>query len=153
MKNAKTRLMLLLLLAGLSGTALAGHRQHFHHGSFVVGSHGHFHHRGTHVGIAISGPLWMPWYYPSYPTYPSAYYYSAPYPYPYFYGYAYPYSSAISIASAAPTYVERQGAADPQSSSPANYWYYCHNPEGYYPDVKQCRSAWQKVPPIPPSSR
>lgn len=25
------------------------------------------------------------------------------------------------------------------------YWYYCKNPSGYYPYVKQCPSGWMKV--------
>ena len=32
---------------------------------------------------------------------------------------------------------------------PANYWYYCRNPEGYYPYVKQCTAGWIPVPPEP----
>ena len=26
------------------------------------------------------------------------------------------------------------------------YWYYCDNPQGYYPYVPQCVSGWQRVP-------
>jgi hypothetical protein len=38
-----------------------------------------------------------------------------------------------------------------QSEEPS-YWYYCQNPQGYYPYVKQCPSGWTKVPPsaVPP---
>ena len=28
----------------------------------------------------------------------------------------------------------------------AQYWYYCSNPAGYYPQVMQCNTAWQTVP-------
>jgi hypothetical protein len=29
-----------------------------------------------------------------------------------------------------------------------NYWYYCHNPAGYYPYVQSCTGEWQKVRPF-----
>ena len=28
-----------------------------------------------------------------------------------------------------------------------SYWYFCQDPEGYYPYVKQCPKGWQKVVP------
>ncbi|MFZ9641893.1 MAG: hypothetical protein ACO29L_00430 [Candidatus Methylopumilus sp.] len=125
-----------LLVAGilLSGTAQA-------HG---FGPYGHGYNR-TSVGFYFGMP--GPYYpYPSY-AYPS-------YPYPY---YAYP---PVVIAPAQPTvYVEQQPqvieqAPAPQQLSPAeeagNYWYYCSNPDGYYPYVKNCSIAWKKVPATPP---
>src|SRR5665811_1104167 len=30
-----------------------------------------------------------------------------------------------------------------------NYWYYCQDPEGYYPDVDECPDGWQQVAPQP----
>ena len=29
---------------------------------------------------------------------------------------------------------------------PAQYWYYCSDPAGYYPYVTQCNTGWQTVP-------
>jgi len=29
-------------------------------------------------------------------------------------------------------------------------WYYCDNPQGYYPYVQQCPSGWRPVTPTPP---
>ena len=29
---------------------------------------------------------------------------------------------------------------------PAQYWYYCNDPRGYYPYVAQCQTRWQAVP-------
>jgi len=29
-------------------------------------------------------------------------------------------------------------------------WYYCDNPQGYYPYVQQCPGGWQPVTPTPP---
>jgi len=30
---------------------------------------------------------------------------------------------------------------------PADYWYYCQDPQGYYPYVKKCPDGWMKVVP------
>ena len=32
-------------------------------------------------------------------------------------------------------------------SQGSNYWYYCRDPAGYYPDVPACQSAWLQVVP------
>jgi len=42
--------------------------------------------------------------------------------------------------------------AQPETQ-PQDYWYYCQNPQGYYPYVRQCPSGWQTVvpPPSPPA--
>ena len=32
-----------------------------------------------------------------------------------------------------------------QATPPTPSWYYCHNPQGYYPYVQQCPSGWQPV--------
>ncbi|MFZ3046706.1 MAG: hypothetical protein WA151_12400 [Desulfatirhabdiaceae bacterium] len=37
-----------------------------------------------------------------------------------------------------------------------SYWYYCENPKGYYPYVKDCPYGWMKVVPettAPPTDR
>lgn len=34
----------------------------------------------------------------------------------------------------------------PPPQGPAQYWYYCSNPRGYYPYVAQCLTRWQAVP-------
>lgn len=83
------------------------------------------HNRGhARVGVFIGAPLW-PWYYPS----------------PYYY-----YPPVITVpAPPPPVYIE-------QPKPPAatqNYWYYCTNPEGYYPYVKECPGGWQTVEPRP----
>jgi hypothetical protein len=50
-------------------------------------------------------------------------------------------------------YIEQSQAASAPSTiatpRPSNYWYYCTNPDGYYPYIKQCGSGWQKVAPTP----
>ena len=57
------------------------------------------------------------------------------------YGYGAPYGYPPAV------YIQRQEA--PRQQKPANYWYYCRNPEGYYPYVKQCAAGWIPVPPEP----
>jgi len=33
---------------------------------------------------------------------------------------------------------------------PLTYWYYCHRPRGYYPQVLRCPGGW--IPVVPPPS-
>jgi hypothetical protein len=37
----------------------------------------------------------------------------------------------------------------PQQPPPTQVWYYCPNPQGYYPYIAQCYSGWQAVPATP----
>lgn len=80
-------------------------------------------HSHARVGVFVGAPLW-PWYYPP----------------------AYYYPPVIAVpAPPPPVYIE-------QPKPPAatqNYWYYCSNPEGYYPYVKECPGGWQQVAPQP----
>jgi hypothetical protein len=34
-------------------------------------------------------------------------------------------------------------------SQPTQYWYYCDNPQGYYPYVANCPTPWRPVTPQP----
>jgi hypothetical protein len=52
------------------------------------------------------------------------------------------YHSEITVIQATPTAFIEQGTDGMNYS----YWYYCPNPPGYYPQVQQCLSGWQKVP-------
>lgn len=119
----------LLLLAGALSTNVAS------------AQHGH-HHSGARVGIYVN-----PWplYYPG-PRY---------YPYnPYYYDYP------LVVTQPAPTvYVERGPApvnTPPEASQAApasGDWYYCHNPDGYYPYIKNCPAGWERVPAQPAPQR
>jgi hypothetical protein len=40
-------------------------------------------------------------------------------------------------------------AAPPAAPSATPTWYYCTNPQGYYPYVQQCPTPWQAVPAQP----
>lgn len=62
------------------------------------------------------------------------------------YGYGppyYPYSPVVAVPAAPQVYIQRQDMSpqdDIQRSVqlPANYWYYCRAPAGYYPYVNNC---------------
>ncbi len=153
MKYFKLTVMLILLLSAVTSRAVwaDGHRAGGHsdgrgdghsdgrgegHGDFRGHVDGHvgFRHDHPHPGHArfrvfIGAPLWWPLYYPA----------------PYYSYYPY-YPPAVAAPSSPPEYIEQGDAQAAQS----NYWYYCTNPEGYYPYVKQCPDGWQKVVPQPP---
>ncbi len=95
------------------------------------------------VGVYIGGPIW--WGSPFY--HPNPYWYAPPPVY---------YSSPPVVYSSPPAptvYVEQTPAASapaPQAAAPAaNFWYFCRDPEGYYPYVKECKSQWEPVAPQP----
>ena len=31
-----------------------------------------------------------------------------------------------------------------------DWWYFCKDPNGYYPYVRECKTGWEKVSPTPP---
>ena len=122
-----------------------------HHGG------GDWHH-GDHGGSNWYGSVWIgpgwgwgPWwgspyysYYPYYPYYPYN-------PYNPYYPYYSPYYSEppVTIQKESPTYA--QPAPQPEQQY---YWYFCQNPEGYYPYIKKCPGGWLKVvPPTPPDEK
>ncbi len=49
-----------------------------------------------------------------------------------------------------PPYGEPPVYGQPETQ-PQYYWYYCQDPQGYYPYVQQCPGGWQTVVP-PPSA-
>jgi hypothetical protein len=80
-------------------------------------------HRGRFGWWWVVGGLW--------------YFYPEPvYPYP---DYA---STDVDVEEAPPV------AAAPVGP-PAQYWYYCNDPPGYYPYVPYCATPWQPVPAAP----
>jgi len=34
----------------------------------------------------------------------------------------------------------------------SEWWYFCKEPSGYYPYVRECQSGWEKVSPTPPGA-
>lgn len=99
---------------------------------------------GRFVGHPYSHPRFS--FYLGLPLYPRPYY---PY-YPYYYPYYPP--EIVTVPVDPPVYIER-GVPKSTQQLPAGFWYYCRDPEGYYPYIKECPSGWQQVDPIPPSSK
>jgi hypothetical protein len=126
-------MLLFLLVASLCASPGAYADRHYY-----GGGHPHGGYPGYYRGSGFGFYFGWPWYSRPYPYY--AYpYYTYPY-YPY-------YPPAVTVPSSPPVYIERP----PQSTQqfPSGYWYYCDNPEGYYPYVKECPQGWQQVNPIP----
>ena len=72
------------------------------------------------------GPYWGPYYWPPYPYYPPV------------------------VVTPPPQVYVQPDPQTPNSLPPASaYWYYCEDPQGYYPQVQQCSGDWQPVAPTP----
>ena len=101
-----------------------GNIHRFHEQDFNTWKNGRWIHarHGTTVGWwwVVNGV----WY-----TYPKAIY---PYPDPYT-------PPAVLVQPAPPV------VAGPNTPAPEQVWYYCSNPQGYYPYIAQCQVPWQKV--------
>src|SRR5262245_45764983 len=92
-------------------------------------------------GVVV-GAGFAPYYWGGYPWYPYGYGYGYPYPYQ-------GYSAPVVLDSGAQTYIEQAAPAPPQPQ----FWYYCQNPQGYYPYVGECPGGWQPVPAQPAQPR
>ena len=112
-------------------------------GPHIQSGHGDFHRFRDHdrhdfdrfgFGFGFWDPWWWGWDPVQYWGYPYPYYYP---PYPAYY--------APPPAPPPQAPVQATGAPPPQ------YWYYCDNPQGYYPYVANCSSAWRQVTPTPQS--
>lgn len=96
------------------------------------------HDRGRgRVGVYIGVPFAYPWYAMP-PPYYSPYYY---------------YPPQVVVRPEPQVYIERAApqTAPPPAPQTQNYWYYCTNPQGYYPYVKDCPGGWLHVVPTPPN--
>lgn len=118
-KSFRPALALVLLLGmAVCGDAWAGPHGHgYGHG------HGHWHGR-SHVGISIGAPLWYGY---------GPRWYGDP-----FYD---PYPRPLMVLRPAPVYIERGGEPS------ARLWYFCADPQGYYPYVQACAGGWRSVLP------
>jgi hypothetical protein len=134
---------------------------------------------GPRVALSFGWPLYYPYYAPRYyaPAYYPPYAYAPPRypnyppsgPYPSYGGYPpsgpYPSYGNNPPSGPYPSYGNgppQNGYSAPggypppppqdmaQSAAPAQQtWYYCDNPQGYYPDVETCSSQWRPVPASP----
>jgi hypothetical protein len=59
----------------------------------------------------------------------------------------YPYPTYVP-----PAVVVQQAPPVPTGLPPSQFWYYCADPQGYYPYVASCNGAWQPVPATPPGA-
>jgi hypothetical protein len=67
-----------------------------------------------------------------------------------YYGEPYPYYPPV-VVTPPQVYVE-PAPQTPNPPPPApSYWYYCEEPQGYYPYVQQCPNGWRPVAPTTPS--
>ena len=123
MKNVRLALILSVFAALNVSTAKAD--PHFHGRHFGGGYYRH-----PSFGLYFGLPLWPRYYdpYPYYPYYPPA---------------------VVPVPSSPPVYIERSPPAVNQPL-PSGYWYYCDNPQGYYPYVTDCPMGWRQVDPVPP---
>lgn len=99
---------------------------------------GHHRHHHDHIFLGIGG-FYDPWFWGG----PALYGYRG-------YGYFTPYYSNPPIAripAFPPIYVQQRETIKAQPKT--NYWYYCQNPEGYYPTIKECPGGWLQVAPQP----
>jgi hypothetical protein len=72
------------------------------------------------------GPYWGPYYWEPYPYYPPV------------------------VVTPPPQVYVQPAPQIPSPPPPASaYWYYCEDPQGYYPQVQQCSGDWQPVAPTP----
>ena len=83
--------------------------------------------RGSHFVFSFGFPLWWGpgWWGPPYYSYPAP----------------------PVVIQQPPAYVQPEPA--PPAQAPV-YWYYCPNPQGYYPYVQQCPTGWMQVVPSAP---
>jgi hypothetical protein len=113
-------LVLMLLFAG-AGAGYAEHGGHGGHGGGVEHG-GHGGHEGRHGGhFGLDVLIGPEWWGPAYP------YYEEP-----------------------PVVIQQQEPEIYEAPAEPSYWYYCRNPQGYYPYVKQCPNGWMKVVPSSP---
>jgi hypothetical protein len=130
MRRSKSVAVIILLLGLLASSVAWAHRSH--HGAPGGGFHHHHGHGGASVGVVIGTPWLWPYYSP-----PPTYLYYPP----------------LAAAPASPPVYIEQGNEQGDIEAPSSYWFYCGNPKGYYPYLKDCPGGWQQVPAQPqPSS-
>jgi len=107
--------------------------------AWARGGHGHHRHRHFDFGISIGGPgLWYgpgfygPGFYGGY----SSPFWNTPYYRP---------PPPVVVPITPPVYIQQEQSR--MALPPTGYWYYCLNPEGYYPDVRDCSNGWIPVAP------
>jgi hypothetical protein len=117
-----------------------GFSHHGDHGQRHRGHYGARHHSRARVDIIIGAPVTGSWGYPGYYSRPPHYIHS--------------YPPVIAMQSSPPpVYIERgdgpgENQEDQMQRLPPAY-YYCSNPQGYYPYIRACPGGWQQLPAQP----
>jgi hypothetical protein len=129
-----------LALGALVSLPLAGATAQEHHGGGFYGRS--FHSFSPHELHAWQGGRWIhDWHDGRYAWWWAVdgwwYFYPEPiYPYPLY---------------VPPAVVVEQMPPVPTGLPPLQSWYYCDNPQGYYPYVASCQVPWRTVPATPPA--
>ncbi|MGA7829145.1 MAG: hypothetical protein WCA04_15915 [Geobacteraceae bacterium] len=111
---------------------------HYYGGHRYYGSYPRYRSNVYFSGDVWLGPGWYAgWGWPYY--YPYSYPYYDPYYSPYY------YSPPVVIEQPPTEYIQKD-----QQPEETHYWYYCRNPEGYYPTVQRCPDGWTKEPASSP---
>ena len=129
MKTIKGAGLVLVVLAVISSNQV--YARGGHGGGHYGGGWGH---RGYYNGIGLGLGYGLGYYGHSY--------------YDHYYDYP---PAVITVPVTPPVYIQQ--APPVVQQYPAGYWYYCQNPQGYYPYIKQCPGGWQQVDPVPSAPR
>jgi hypothetical protein len=144
------------VLGGLGGRGGGG-------GGFIGGGGYGRGYGGFYGGYGGFGPGFGYGYGGFYPR--SSFYFGSPFFYdPFFYdpfwrsgwgysygwpGYPVPYRSSVSFRARPPIDPNYIPPLDQTVAPPAQVWYYCTDPQGYYPYIATCNYQWQPVPATP----
>ncbi len=111
------------------------------------------------LGLMANGSVWahgrynfgfnLGYYDPGYYSHfgYGSYGYGDPFFYPPMHMYPPYYPPTVIVPSAPPVYIQSEETRPAQQRT--YYWYYCRNPEGYYPYIQQCPEGWLQVAPQP----
>jgi hypothetical protein len=150
--NMKRALCLILVVAALFlGTTLPGYADGGYRGGggyhggggyrggggYYHGGGGYYHGGGGYYGGVWVGPGWGAWG-PGWGVWGPGWWGVPAYPY---------VAPPVVIEQPAQIFVEPQQQPETQG-----YWYYCPDPQGYYPYVNKCPKGWLKVVPTPAPS-
>jgi len=139
--------MLAILAAGVFAAAPASAQRGYGHGH----GHGGGYFWGPFAGLLLGSAIVYS------ATQPRTVYYGPPVTY-------WPYGPVTTLGPAYypdPNYVNPPVASippPPQGASQvaalsmpgSEWWYFCKDPNGYYPYVRECKTGWEKVSPTPP---
>jgi hypothetical protein len=126
MKIFKQLWLAVILTGVVAGNAWADRPHHY-------GGHHYYPRSSVTLGVYLGDPwIYSPYYYP-YSVYSPRIYAPAP----------------IVVTTPPTVYVEQPAVSLAAPTLEAGFWYYCADSQAYYPYVKQCAGAWQKVAPQP----